>query len=228
MNFLVCIYWGLEHAIKGVLSGVEHRECARHILANWAKTWNGVERRQAFWRCAKSTFEAQLKDNLTELSKLGGDIIVQDLLRYDIERWCRVFFRDDCCCDTVDNNFYETFISWILAARHKSIISMFEEIRNHVMKRHVEMIEFHNTWITNISPMAYKVLETNTSRAMKCSILWNGDDGFEVAKGAYRHVVHLSTRSCTCRSWGLKGIPCAHAIASMHRKGLQPMCYIEK
>lgn len=77
---------GLESAIDVLLPSAEHRECARRILANWEKKWKGVERRKCFWRCAKSTFEVELKDNLKDMSKLGDETICPELLRFDIER----------------------------------------------------------------------------------------------------------------------------------------------
>ncbi|XP_065876667.1 uncharacterized protein [Euphorbia lathyris] len=75
---------GLIPAVEEVLPNAEHRMCARHVLANWSKKWRGVERRACFWRCSKSTFKAELKDNLTALSKLGTNI-VEELLCYNKE-----------------------------------------------------------------------------------------------------------------------------------------------
>ncbi|KAH0761773.1 hypothetical protein KY290_017846 [Solanum tuberosum] len=48
---------GLDKAIQDLLSNAEQRMCARHVLANWSKNWKGIERRNCFWRCAKSTYE---------------------------------------------------------------------------------------------------------------------------------------------------------------------------
>ncbi|KAF3674688.1 Annexin D3 [Capsicum annuum] len=58
-----------------------------------------------------------------------GDKICGDLLWYNIERWSKVYFKYHSCCDSVDNNMDESFNSWILGARYKTIISMLEEIR---------------------------------------------------------------------------------------------------
>lgn len=55
---------------------------AIHILANWSKHLRGIKRRNAFWRCAKSIYEAELKMNLDELNMLGSNI-VEDLLYYN-------------------------------------------------------------------------------------------------------------------------------------------------
>ncbi|WMV23034.1 hypothetical protein MTR67_016419 [Solanum verrucosum] len=95
---------GLEISITDHLPNVEHRMCARHILANWSKRWR---------------------------------------------------------------------------ARHKTIITMLEEIRVKMMKKIGQMREFCNTWICDISPMAMKVLQENTAKSMKCNIEWNSDTGYE-------------------------------------------------
>ncbi|KAM3284476.1 hypothetical protein P3S67_023275 [Capsicum chacoense] len=39
---------GLFPAIEQVLPQSGHRRCVRHILANWAKEWRGLQRRQQF------------------------------------------------------------------------------------------------------------------------------------------------------------------------------------
>ncbi|XP_065851814.1 uncharacterized protein [Euphorbia lathyris] len=129
--------------------------------------------------------------------------------------------------DVVDNNMSETFNGWILAARHKTIISMLEEIRIKCMHMHIEMRAFcENKWISDISPMALKCLTRNTCASMRCRIEWNGDAGFEVVEGEYRHVVDLRKETCTCRAWGLKGIPCAHVVAALHKQNLDPINFV--
>ncbi|XP_059310702.1 uncharacterized protein LOC132062073 [Lycium ferocissimum] len=117
---------GLESATRELLPACEERRCARHILANWSKEWRGLQRKQVFWKCAKSTYEAEFNANMKLLGKLGNGI-VDDPLYYDKEYWCKVFFNTDVKCDSVDNNMCESFNAWILAARHKTIISMLED-----------------------------------------------------------------------------------------------------
>ncbi|KAG5572603.1 hypothetical protein H5410_062369, partial [Solanum commersonii] len=55
----------------------------------------------------------------------------------------------------------ETFNSWIVGPRHKSVISMLEDIRHKMMDRHGDMIKFADTWISGISYMARLILEEN-------------------------------------------------------------------
>ncbi|PHU18364.1 hypothetical protein BC332_14059 [Capsicum chinense] len=56
----------------------------------------------------------------------------------------------------------------IQIARHKSIITMLEDIRRKIMIRTVDMIKFANTWICDIAPMARLLLEENKERARAC------------------------------------------------------------
>ncbi|WMV26536.1 hypothetical protein MTR67_019921 [Solanum verrucosum] len=154
---------GLDKAIQDLLPNAEQRMCARHVLANWSKNWKGIERRNCFWRCAKSTYEQKLKRNLDHMEKLGTGIC-DDLLWYNIERWSKLYFKFFSCCDSVDNNMAESFNSWILGPRHKTIITMLEEINIKVMRRIGQLREFCDTWITNISPMALKSSATRRGR----------------------------------------------------------------
>ena len=81
-----------------------------------AKKWKGEERKIAFWTCAKSTYPQELKHNLKMLETMG-DGIVEDMLDYNVEAFCKAFFQTTTKCDVVDNNMSETFNGWILDAR---------------------------------------------------------------------------------------------------------------
>lgn len=160
--------------------------------------------RKQFWRCSKASFEVKLKEELAALGKLGNGIR-KSLLKYNKEYWCKAFFLEHSKCGIVENNMCETFNCWILAPRHKSIITMLEEIRHKVVRRHVDMIHFAETWITYISPMARVIIEENKELSRKCKVLWFGTDGFEVDEYEYRYIVKLRRRTCTCRSRQLRG-----------------------
>ena len=96
--------------LSNLLSNAEHRWCARHIWANWKQVWSGEERRKKFWQVAKAPFEVYLQKKLTEMSELGVGIM-EDLLKYNKETWCRAFFKEHSRCDVVENNMCETFNS---------------------------------------------------------------------------------------------------------------------
>lgn len=204
---------------------VEHRKCARHVLANWSKNWKGVERRRVFWRIAKSTFEAEMKDNIETMRKLGQEGL-DNLLWYNLNTWCKKYFEEYSKCDVVDNNMAESFNAWIVSARYKTIITMLEEIRVKMMKRIGDLREFSNTWITDISPMSLKILQENIQKSMQCNLTWNGERGFEIKHHGFTHTVDIVNRRCSCRSWQLRGIPCPHGVAALHYKNLEPIHYV--
>ena len=77
----------------------------------------------------------------------------------------------------------ESFNAWIFSARHKTIIIMLEEITIKVMTRSARLSEFPNSWISNLSPMAMKILEQNIDRSMACNIEFNGVTVYEVLDG---------------------------------------------
>ncbi|KAG5585685.1 hypothetical protein H5410_046119, partial [Solanum commersonii] len=114
----------------------------------------------------------------------------------------------------------------ILAARHKSIITMLEEIRHKIMDRNVEMRKFVDTWISDISPMASLVLEENKNSTRDCQVRFNGQFGYEILDGHYRHNIDIRTKTCTCRTWQLRGIPCQHVVLAYQHAGQDPKDHV--
>ncbi|XP_060190429.1 uncharacterized protein LOC132619590 [Lycium barbarum] len=192
---------GLFVAIQDLIPAVLHKKCARHILANFSKDWRGLQRRQQFWRVAKSTFESQLRRNIELMKLLGPKKMMDKLMYYNIDYWCKVYFNTNIKVDFVDNNMAECFNAWILAARHKTIITILEEIRVKMMTKIRTLREFINTWRCNYSPMCTKVLEENVTRSIQCNIEFNGVAGFEIREGLCQHTMDISRRQCSCRVW---------------------------
>ncbi|KAG5599240.1 hypothetical protein H5410_030610 [Solanum commersonii] len=190
-----------------------------------------VQKRVQIEKCVnepkRSTFESQLRKNVAKMKLLGPEKMMDDLMYYNIEYWCKVYFNSQVKCDSVDNNMSECFNSWILAARHKTIITMLDEIRVKMMTRIAKLREFTNTWMCDFSPMSLKVLQENIDRSVNCNIEFNGVDGFEVKEGPFQHSVDLGRWTCSCRVWQLKGIPCAHAVAAIYFKKCEPLDYID-
>ncbi|XP_070056566.1 uncharacterized protein [Nicotiana tomentosiformis] len=149
------VEYGLLKVVSEVLPESEHRWCARHILANWSKDWRGLERRNNFWRCARASCVAELNFHLDNMNMLRNGIC-ESLLRYNKETWCKAYFNYDRKCEIIDSNIRETFNAWILAARHKTVITMLEEIRVKIMERIGKLREFADTWICDISPNYYE------------------------------------------------------------------------
>lgn len=124
---------GLLNAVTNVCPKANHRWCVRHIEANWSKNYRSAELKKLLWWCAWSTYEEEFKDQLTKMGELNKKA-AKALVSYPPEKWCRAYFDTKCKNFMIDNNFTESFNSWIVEARQKPIIKMLEEIRVKVRK----------------------------------------------------------------------------------------------
>ncbi|XP_050207615.1 uncharacterized protein LOC126657037 [Mercurialis annua] len=219
----------LESAMKEYLPEVEHRRCARHVYANLAKQWKGEDRKIGFWTCAKSTFKQQLAESFKKLELLGGGM-VSHVLEYDVETFCKVYFKTSTKCDVIDNNLAETFNGRILDARSLPIISMLEAIRVQVMTRLHLKRDACETWINDIAPRAMTKLEKNISKSCNWKLTFNGNTEYEKPNiyNVDRHVVNTALRTCSCREWDLIGLPCQHSIPAIHSAKGKPEHYVHE
>ena len=104
---------------------------------------------------------------------------------------------------------------------------MLENIRHKMMNRHIDMIKFAETWISDIAPMERAILERNKEYSKNCNSQWNGVNGFEISDGEYSFVVDLEKKHCDCRLWMLRGIPCPHAICAYYYLNQDPDQHVE-
>ncbi|XP_019172994.1 PREDICTED: uncharacterized protein LOC109168426 [Ipomoea nil] len=106
---------GLTHVIQELFPDSEHRNCARHVHANWSKLHRGKVLKKHFWMCAKATTESQFQEQLKFLEKMDRTAKA-DLERYPPRLWCKAFFRTFVKCDAVDNNLSEAFNGTLVKA----------------------------------------------------------------------------------------------------------------
>ncbi|XP_055826507.1 uncharacterized protein LOC129894936 [Solanum dulcamara] len=73
--------------------------------------------------------------------------------------------------------------------------------------------------------MARLILEENKNKSRTCKVLWNANIEFEIGEEEYRHIVNLTDRVCSCRTWQLRGIPCQHVVSALCHIGqeLEPL-----
>lgn len=70
------------------------------------------------------------------------------------------------------------------------------------------------------------VFRDNMAYSIKCTIMWNDEAGYEIEDGPYKHCVNMQNQTCSYRSWILKSISYAPAIAVLHFKKIEPLNYI--
>ena len=149
---------GLVEGVKELLPDAEHRQCARHIYANFRKVYSGVEYRKLFWAASKSTTEGDFKYYMESIKTLSSDA-------YDIlmggqpATWCRAYFSTGLACEAVENGMAECFNSVITDVRKKPLLTMMEEIRLYMMERFFNLKHEALKWENDVCPAAIRKME---------------------------------------------------------------------
>ena len=109
---------GILNVVEKCAPEAEHRNCARHIYANWKKDFHKKEWQKPLWACAKAPCKI--------LFNLARARLAQHTPA--LEHWSRAWFRLGSNYDSVDNNLCESFNKCIVEARFFS--------NHHHVKRH--------------------------------------------------------------------------------------------
>ncbi|GMI67651.1 hypothetical protein HRI_000434400 [Hibiscus trionum] len=184
---------GLEYAVIDILPRVEHRNCARHVFANWTGRKRSKSYEFAFWKIVKSTTEREWQQNKDVLSAIDEKLAYEVFDKKE-KSWTKAFQGLHAKSDIVDNNMCEAFNSSIIKARYKSIITMLEEIRVRTMTRIVEKRRFMTTWKYNYGPLIKKKFDESKKDSIDWRMIWNGDHGCEIKKGKNQFTVDLQKK----------------------------------
>ncbi|XP_052621926.1 uncharacterized protein LOC111897236 [Lactuca sativa] len=190
---------GLLEAVKERCPEAEHRQCARHIVANFAKGFTGQHFRKLFWRAVRASTEQKFKHVMEKIKSLDTQAY-EYLIDRDPTTWSKVFFKEGRDCDAVENGVSESFNSAIRHGRRKPIITMLEEIRIFVMER------IYNCG--GVTPCGYQKYEVRFNDA------------------AYG--VDLIAKTCACRIWQLTGIPCLHGVVAISSLNQDAETYVSQ
>nr|GEW79014.1 hypothetical protein [Tanacetum cinerariifolium] len=189
-------------AAKAVIPLAEHKQCARHIYANFKKKFTGVQ-----------DISKEAHKHLTERNP---------------ESWSRAYIRIDRSCDAIENGISECFNSLIVEAKRKPIINMLEDIKIGLMERIQRMRENHEKWADVICPNIRKKFKVLKSLHRNWKVVPSGKSRFEVRNGYEGFKVDERLRTCTCRGWQLTGLPCQHGFAAIYFLHRDPEAYVSK
>ncbi|OMO57550.1 Zinc finger, PMZ-type [Corchorus olitorius] len=211
---------GLKRAVSEEIPRAEHRNCARHVFANWIGRTLDRSYEQAYWGIVKAGTEEECQAKVDSLIA-KNDTVGKELMQDDKNprAWSRAFYGEHAKCDMVDNNICESFNSILLEARTKSIITMLEQIREETQKRIEAKRIFCSKWKHNYAPLIKKKFDERKKEAREWKMVSYGVNGVEMKKGRMCYIVKLDRRTCSCRYWQISGIPCCHAICAIWRTG---------
>ncbi|KAK4406178.1 hypothetical protein Sango_0624300 [Sesamum angolense] len=215
---------GLIEALKELVPDSEHRFCTRHMYQNFKQKFKSVELKEYFWKAAsianKQDFERYMKKIQEIDPKVSEDVetAYEWLEKVNPEHWVRAFFPVHSKSDILVNNLCESFNSYILEARDKPIISMFEWIRTKLMMRLQQKREgMENTSFEPLKPPAMK-----KQRGRPKKLRRRGPDELSQSKVSTRKGL---THTCTkCLETGHNKNSCSNPInpRSKYFKGSLP------
>ncbi|XP_078435001.1 uncharacterized protein LOC144705990 [Wolffia australiana] len=217
---------GLENTLTNLLPQAEHRNCARHIYANWKKKGHSTNiLKNLFWAAVKCTTIEKFRRIIREMTALKPEA-AQDFVNVGVQKFCRAYISEWPKCETIDNNICECFNNYILQFRSLPIIDMLEGIRSTIMERIVRMRELFSNRTDQLCPRIREMVERNKLESRTYFLKPVGCRQFEVSKMGNRFVVDLRVGTCSCRYWGMRGVPCCHAIACIHWNKENPADYV--
>nr|KAJ0219739.1 hypothetical protein LSAT_V11C200065280 [Lactuca sativa] len=149
---------GLLEDVKVVLPHVEHRQCARHVYANFRKVFSGIEFKNMFWTVAKSTVEGDFELNMEKIREVNP-AAYDHLMAREPKSWCMTFFKSGMACEAVENRMAECFNAIILDARKKPLLAMLEEIRLYMMEMLFNLKKEACKWVNNVCPGPIKKMD---------------------------------------------------------------------
>ncbi|KAD4889280.1 hypothetical protein E3N88_21353 [Mikania micrantha] len=216
---------GIIEAVKDVFPYAEHRQCTRHIYANFKKKYRGLQFKNLFWAAAKSTTEQQFEEKIEELKTISNGAYNHLMERNPIT-WSRAFFEVNRACDAYENGMSESFNSRIRVARRMPIITMLEEIRLFVMQRVFLMATKAEKMEYDVCPTIRKKLEDIKVKQRHWKVIPSSNIKFEIRNEKDAYVVNIDEQTCSCRSWQLSGIPCVHTVAALVFINKDPETYV--
>ncbi|XP_070026509.1 uncharacterized protein LOC142182250 [Nicotiana tabacum] len=167
------------------------------FISDIQKIWHSDEMKKLLWWSAWSTYEEEFKDMLRRLGEVFEDY-VKDLLKYPSSSWCRAYLDTQYKNPMVDNNFTESFNSWI---RQQPIVKMLETIRVKVMTLLKDHENEVSSWKDDYIPYTMELYNDYKEIAQDCTTFFNREGGYEVSQGSDRHIVILELQTCTSRIW---------------------------
>jgi len=126
---------GIDSAFTQVFtSGVEHKECMRHLVANFQKRFRGEVFEKHLWPACRSYQRHRFEEhfNLMKEACLEAMKWIHDNHKH---LRTRHQFSEASKCDYVTNNIAETFNCWIRHAKSMHVVELMDTIRQLCMEK---------------------------------------------------------------------------------------------
>lgn len=105
---------------------------------------------------------------------------------------------------------------------------MLEGNQKFLMTRIQARLEFHKKIECEICPKVVRRLEKTIENARKCFALYAGNQNFEIVENSKGYIVDLKSKTCSCRKWDLRGIPCCYGVFAILEGKSRPEDFLDK
>ncbi|KAI3468197.1 hypothetical protein Pfo_024860 [Paulownia fortunei] len=190
--------------------------CVRHLHNNFKNAgFKGLAFKNTLWRAAMASTPCEFKVRMSEMRDLN-ESVANWFNDKPPNQWSRSYFNEHCKWDMLLNNVCKSFNSNILDAREKPIITMFEWIREFLMRRLQENRgKAEAKWKCRLCPKIKKIIEKYMEKIGDCIPIKVDDRHYQISCiDGSQYYVDLEKWSCMCRMWGLSCILCKHAICA--------------
>jgi len=200
--------------VAEVFPQAEHRECMFHLVSNFKKKFHGKVFDDHLWAAAYS-WNSYLFEKHWAAMEVARPAATDYLRQCHKKLWTRSQFLTICKVDYVTNNLAESFNNWIKSHKSMNLDDLMDKIRQMVMTKWHQRRTIGQKLDGLILPHIIKELNEK-SRELNLEVLECGPHVAEITAlggSAFRFVVNLEDRTCSCREWQVSGLPCKHALA---------------
>jgi hypothetical protein len=150
---------GLEKAVDVVFPGIEHRECMRHLYANFMKHYRGDVFTDHLYLAARSYTLGLFKWHMQKIYEFAPDAIPY-LEDHHNRVWYRCGFSKNSKCDYLTNNISESSNAQIKHLKGVLLHELVDGIRELIMEKRCLRRQIGRNLQDGILPSVIKDLNT--------------------------------------------------------------------
>lgn len=203
---------GIVDVVRRKFPGSSHALCMNYLTESIGKEFKNSRLVHLLWKAAYATSLVTFKEKMVEIEEISSEA-AKWLQQFPPSRWALIYF-DGIRYGHLSSNVGE-FNTWVLEVRELPVIQVIERIHNKLTREFEERRSKGNAWNSVLAPCAEKRMTEAINLASSFQVLRSDDVEFEIISSDRSDIVNIGTRSCSCRDWGLYGIPCSHAVAAL-------------
>jgi hypothetical protein len=206
---------GLLQGVERVFPGCPHGYCLKHLEGNFHKEFKNKNLLPFLWKAASATTQPVFDKALEDMASINPKAVPWLLEHAGSEHWAEIYFPGHRY-GHLTSNIAESLNSWLLEAREKPILAMFEQIRHKLMGWFDSRRTLEDKTLGLLVAKSADYLQSVTNNRARRYRSVPSIPGvlYEVQSMETRrnYVVDLAKHSCTCSIWQSSGYPCGHAI----------------